>query len=198
MTTPQSPHEAPVHEAGVDTVAPRYHEVLPEAGWLGRRIENGAMLFAFGIVAAAIMLLMEVFLRYVLNAPTIWAHETSTFLCALAFLYGGLFCVARDKHIRVVMLYEALPDKGRRIMDMVISVASTLACAIFAYAAWMVVTRAVWSPMGAIRLERSGSAWNPPLPAFLKVFLFVMLLVMCAQFAWILIGQIQRFRRKDS
>lgn len=169
--------------------------VPAEAGRLGRLIHAGSYVFAGGIVIAAVMLLMEVFLRYVLNRPTIWAHETSTFLCALAFLYGGLFCVSRDSHIRVVLIYDALSPRFRRIFDVVISIASTIACAFFAYAAWLMASKAIWTPAGDMRVERSGSAWNPPLPALLKIALFVMLVVMCIQFGIFVINYLKKFRK---
>lgn len=175
-----APHEAT--RAGVPV----------EAGWLGRAVEGGALVVALGIVAAAVMLLMEVFLRYVLNAPTIWAHETSTFLCAVAFLYGGLLCVSRDSHIRVILVYQILPRPVQRAMDVVISVASAIASAFFAWAAWMMVKKAVWMPSGGVRLERTGSAWDPPLPAYLKILLFVTLVAMTIQFAIYVVHQVRK------
>lgn len=79
---------------------------VPEAGALGRLIDKVGYVFAIGIVLAALILLLEVFLRYVLNSPTIWAHETTVFLCGAAFVFGGLYCTARNTHIRVVLLYD--------------------------------------------------------------------------------------------
>lgn len=169
--------------------------VPPEAGLFGQLVNRAGYLFAAGIVISAGVLLMEVILRYALNRPTIWAHETSTFLCALAFLYGGLFCVSRDSHIRVVLIYDALSPRFRRIFDVVISIASTIACAFFAYAAWLMASKAIWTPAGDMRVERSGSAWNPPLPALLKIALFVMLVVMCIQFGIFVINYLKKFRK---
>lgn len=163
-----------------------------EAGVLGQMVEKGALVVALGIVAAAAILLLEVFLRYVLNAPTIWAHETGTFLCAVAFLYGGLLCVSRDSHIRVVLVYQTLPRAAQRVMDVVISVASAIASGFFAWAAWVMVTKAVWTPGGDIRLERSGSAWDPPMPASLKILLFLTLIAMTVQFAIYVVHQVRK------
>lgn len=163
-----------------------------EAGLLGRWVEKGALAVGLGIVAAAAILLMEVFLRYVLNAPTIWAHETSTFLCAVAFLYGGLLCVSRDSHIRVVMVYQILPKRVKRAVDVLISVASAIASAFFAWAAWVMVTKAVWTPAGDVRLERTGSAWDPQLPAYLRILLFLTLVGMTVQFAIYVVHQVRK------
>ncbi len=165
---------------------------VPEAGTLGRMIHAGAYVFAIGIVVAAIALLIEVFLRYVFNRPTIWAHETTTFLCALAFLYGGLFCAARDSHIRVVLIYDSLSRRARRIFDIVISATSCIAAGFFAYAAYLMVTKAIFAPTGGFRLERSGSAWDPPTPALVKMFLLGILILMMLQFLVLAINHARR------
>lgn len=188
------PHD--LHGAGDPPILPSEDilELPPAAGRIGRGIERLGFLFAAGIVIAALMLLMEVFLRYVLNAPTIWAHETATFLCALAFLYGGLLCASRDSHIRVVLLYDALPERARQGVSIFISLISAVASGFFAYAAWLMVTKSVWAPSGAVRFERSGSAWNPAIPAWTKIFLFVIMIVMTLQFAIFAWNQIAALR----
>jgi C4-dicarboxylate transporter, DctQ subunit len=184
-----------------DDVSELVHHVkptaVPEAGRLGRAINAGGYVFAAGIVLAAVILLMEVFLRYVLNAPTVWAHEMSIFLCGVAFLYGGLFCAARDSHIRVVLVYDALSPRLRQVFDVVISAASCLAAAVFAYAAYIMVDKALFAPTGEFRLERSGSAWNPPTPALVKTFLFLMLILLTLQFLVLAVNQARRVRAES-
>jgi C4-dicarboxylate transporter DctQ subunit len=154
----------------------------PHAGVLGRWINSLGMIFAVGILASAAILVVEVLLRYVFNAPTIWAHETVIFLNALAFVFGGLFAVSRNTHIRVVLIYDILSKKTKRLFNIGISIVSFGATIFFAWAAWFGVERSIWTPAGDFRLQTSGSAWNPPTPGLLKVFLFVILIVMAVQF----------------
>ncbi|WEX10995.1 TRAP transporter small permease [Chelativorans sp. AA-79] len=156
--------------------------MAPEAGVMGRIVDKAGYLFAAGIVAAAIILLMEVFLRYVFNSPTIWAHETTVFLCGIAFTFGGLYCTCRNSHIRVVLLYDLFPPRVRRIADVLISLVCAVASAFFAYAAYHMVERAVFAPSGEIRLETTGSAWSAPTPALIKVFIFVIMILLVLQF----------------
>ena len=167
--------------APVDIDAPK--GAIPEAGLLGRGIDRIGILFAFAILASAAILGVEVVLRYVFDAPTIWAHETVIFLNATAFVYGGLYVVSRDAHIRVVLIYDYLSAPWRRVFNVVISLVCLVATAFFGWAAWQSLVRAVWTPTGAIRLESSGSAWDPPTPGMLKIFLFTILVVMAVQFA---------------
>ncbi|MFD0981926.1 TRAP transporter small permease subunit [Tropicimonas aquimaris] len=155
---------------------------VPEAGQFGRIINAGGIFFAVAICASACILLIEVFLRYVLNSPTVWAHETTTFLCGISFLYGGLYCASRNSHIRVVLIYDILPPKVRRVVNIIISFASFIAAGFFTYAAWIMSTKALFTPTGDFRMERSGSAWNPPAPALVKTFLLIVMILMTIQF----------------
>lgn len=172
----------------------RPEAIYEESGRLGRLVEKGGFLFSFGILAAAAILLSEVFLRYVFNAPTAWAHETTTFLCGISFLYGGLYCVSRNSHIRVVLIYDSLSPAWRRIMDVVISLVSCFACIFFSYAAAIMAKKGLYTPQGDFRLERSGSAWNPPAPAVVKVLLLLILILMAIQYLIIAFNYIQKIR----
>ena len=169
--------------SGEDAPGRRDAGPIPQAGRLGRWIDRGGWLFALGIVAAMLILIQEVVLRYVFNAPTNWAHETTVFLSGIAFIYGGLYTAARDKHIRVVLIYDALSPRWRRVFDVAISIICCAACAMFAWAAWLMVERAAFRPDGTFRLESSGSAWDPVYPGLIKVFLMVALGVLAVQFA---------------
>lgn len=177
-----APHRSDPIEVPAERKGP-----IPEAGAVGRWIDRGGIVFAVGIFAAMLILMQEVILRYVFNAPTIWAHETTVFLTGIAFVYGGLFCAARNEHIRVVLIYDAVPPRIRRVFDVVISLVCAVASAFFAYAAWLMVERAIFRPDGSFHLETSGSAWDPVYPGVLKVFLMVTMGLMTVQFlvlAW--------------
>lgn len=182
--------EADLHAADEDVGG----TVAPEAGALGRWVERLGIVFALGLVAGAAILLTEVFLRYALNDPTLWAHETTVFLSGIAFIYGGLYCAARNSHIRVVLLYNQLGPRARRAMDVTIYAICAFACLVFALAAWTMVERAFWEPSGAIRLEGTGSAWNPPTPALLKGFLLAVLIALFIQFVILALAHLRRSR----
>ena len=161
---------------------------------MGRLVDRSGYVFAAGIVISAAVLLTEVLLRYVLNSPTIWAHETTIFLCGMAFVFGGLYCTSRNSHIRVVLVYDALSPGLRRIFDILISITCAIASGFFAYAAWHMVTRAVWAPSGEIRLETTGSAWSPPTPALIKIFIFVVMVLLVLQFLIFAVNHARRAR----
>ncbi|SHI35660.1 TRAP transporter small permease subunit [Wenxinia saemankumensis] len=135
---------------------------------------------------------LEVVLRYGFNSPTQWVHETTIALTAICFAFGGAYCLALDRHIRVVLIYDALSPAMRRWFDVAISIVGAMACALMAWAAWSLAYRGFVSAGGQFRLETSGSAWNPPTPAIVKAVLFVTLVVMCAQFTLQAIRHLRR------
>ena len=124
----------------------------------------------------------EVVMRYIFNAPTMWVHETTIALTAICFAFGGAYCLATDRHIRVVLLYDAAGPRVRRWLDIAISLVGAASCALMAWAAWDLAYKGFFTPQGEFRLETSGSAWNPPTPAIVKAALFLTLCAMCLQF----------------
>lgn len=151
--------------------------------------------FGIAFLLVTLFTLYEVLMRYAFNAPTIWVHETTTALTALCFAFAGAYCLGTDRHIRVVLIYDAVSPPARRILDVVISLVGAAACALMAWAAWSFAYKAFFTPTGRLHFETSGSAWNPPTPAIVKAALFVILCVMCLQF---LLQALRHLRRDPS
>ncbi|MBR9764422.1 MAG: TRAP transporter small permease [Rhodobacteraceae bacterium] len=167
---------------GLPDAAIAHPRTLPEAGRLGWLVDRVSVVFAAGIILAMAILVMEVVMRYFFGAPTTWAHETSTTLSAITFVFGGLLCVARNSHIRVVLLYDLVRGRAMQLLNALISLACMGSTGFFAWAAWKMVKKATIRPSGDFYLESSGSAWNSPAPAVIKIFLLLVLIVMSCQF----------------
>lgn len=123
----------------------------------------------------------EVIARYLFNSPTTWAHETTTFLIAVIFLVGGPIALARDRHIRVRMFYDKVKPATKRWLDIVNSILALGFFAGLTFAAATMSWKATHNPTGAIHLETTGTAWNPPTPAFIKITMLLCVLVMAIQ-----------------
>lgn len=123
----------------------------------------------------------EIVSRYIFNNPTDWVHETSIALAAFLMIYAGLFSFGRDKHIRVPILLDRVKISMRRKLEFFGNVITLIYLILLAYASFFIAKSAVFSPSGEISLERSGSAWNPPIPGLLKASLFILFLIFCIQ-----------------
>ncbi len=138
----------------------------------------------------------EVLMRYVFNAPTIWVHETASFLGGALFVIGGAYAVATNKHVRVVLIYDYVSDRARAWLNLFHHVMGMLFAGLMTYASWMMVQESWITPWGDIRLETSGTSWNPPTPALLKGLILVIMVTLFIQFALHFVQEIRGLMRK--
>lgn len=159
---------------------------------LDRIVAGSNRIFSWAIFAAFVISVIEIFARYLLNSPTFWAHETTTFLIAAIFLLGGPIALARDRHIRVRIIYDAVSPQKRRWLDILNSSIALVFFAGLAYASWIMTSRSIFTPTGQIRLEGTGTAWNPPTPALLKMLVLFCVVLMFVQTLLHLVSAIRR------
>ncbi|MEX0311394.1 MAG: TRAP transporter small permease subunit [Tateyamaria sp.] len=120
------------------------------------------------IVLLTSVMLYEVVLRYIFEAPTLWANELSLWLAGFVFLCAGLYAMQQRSHIRIVLLYDAVPRWLQRVFDCI----STLLIVTFAFFL-------IYGGYGEAfdkfyRWETFGTAFDPPIPATMKpMVLFV-------------------------
>lgn len=136
---------------------------------------------AWLVFIAMAISVVEVGSRYLFNSPTSWVHETVIFMIAILFALGGPAALARDKHIRVRLIYDAVSPRTRRWMDIFNSVVTLGFAAGMTYAAWTMFYRSVDDPLGGWTLERSGTSWNPPFPSLTKAVILLALAIMTVQ-----------------
>ena len=130
---------------------------------------------------AVVISVYEVIMRYGFNRPTSWVHETTLMLVGIGMLWGGSYCMAEDRHIRVTVIRDAMGVRLRRIVDLFVAVLTLLFCAGLAWAGYVMTEKAFFDPTGMFRLQRSGYAFNSPAPAVVKVVLFVVVVLMTLQ-----------------
>ncbi len=123
----------------------------------------------------------EVVMRYAFNAPTLWAHETTIMLVAVCFAYSGAYAMARDSHIRIGLVYNAVSPRVRRYLDILNAALTLLFLLGIGYAAIEFTEKSMFAPTGEFRLEGSGTAWNPPYPPLVKAVLLVCIFLMAVQ-----------------
>ena len=173
------------------------HEDLSEQprNWLDRmvvHVGNAASLMFIFTVAISFF---EVVMRYVFNAPTIWVHETASFLGAVLFVFGGSYALATNKHVRVVLIYDFVSARTRSYLNIFHHIMGLLFSGLLAYAAWQMTDSAIFNPYGELHLETSGSAWNPPFPALVKIMILFTMGLMFVQFVLHLVQEFRVLRK---
>lgn len=84
--------------------------------WVGKA-------FAWLIVALMLLVVIEVFKRYALNAPTAWVFDASNMLYGTLFMMGGAYTLAHDGHVRGDFLYGSWPPRRQAAVDLVLYIA---------------------------------------------------------------------------
>lgn len=165
---------------------------------LDKAITKISELFSLLFVITVIISFYEVASRYIFNSPTIWVHETASFIGGSLFVIGGAYALATDKHVRVVLIYDSVSQKTKHYLNIFHHLAGLLFSGLLIYAAWQTVQNSWLAPWGDIRLETSGSAWNPPFPALLKGIILLTVCLMFVQFVLHLINEIQQLKEEDN
>ena len=123
------------------------------------------ILASFALVPLVLATCYEVFSRYVMDAPTIWAYEIGYILTGSHFLLGMAYTLQCGEHIRIDIFSGKFPERVRAVIDL-IGYAITLPLML-----WL--TYALWGQLatGYLRNEHSGqSAMNLPVWPFRIVF----------------------------
>lgn len=146
-----------------------------------RKVDRAGRYVSVLFLLAVLISFFEIVMRYAFNAPTIWVHETVIAMVAVCYAFGGAFALARDSHIRISLIYGLTGPRARRFLDIVNAVMTLLFALTLGWAAFLLAEKAWFSPTGALSLDRSGSAWNPPTPAIIKAILLLCLILMSVQ-----------------
>ncbi len=69
------------------------------------------------IISMTGIMLYEVFLRYVFDAPTLWANELTLWMAGYVFLLSGFYAMQQRCHIRIFLLYDLVPRWLQHVFD---------------------------------------------------------------------------------
>lgn len=81
--------------------------------WVGKA-------FAWFIVVLMLLVVAEVFKRYILNMPTAWIFDASNMLYGTLFMMGGAYALAHDGHVRGDFLYGSMKPRTQAWLDLVL------------------------------------------------------------------------------
>ena len=121
------------------------------------------------------VLFLEVMLRYLFNAPTIWAHELTVHLFGSYSVLAGAYVLLHHEHISVDIIYSLFSPRVRAMIDSVTYLLFFLFIVLLLRYGIMTAWRAV-----ELRQTVSPSPWGSPIWP-LKLTIPVAALLMLAQ-----------------
>ena len=74
-------------------------------------------LYVLFIIPLIFANVVEVFARYALGDPTIWALDVTTMSYAALFMLGSALALLKGAHVRTDMLWEAFSDRTKGMID---------------------------------------------------------------------------------
>lgn len=127
------------------------------------------------VILLTIVMLYEVILRYVFEKPTLWASELSLWLAGFVFLTAGLYAMQQRSHIRIFLLYDMMPRWVQRMFDIISTSLIILFAAALVYGGY----GEALAKFG--RWETFGTAFDPPIPATLKMAVLIVVPMVAIQ-----------------
>lgn len=119
----------------------------------------------------AAIVAFEVFSRYLLGAPTIWAYDLSLFLFGYIAALGGAYAQQQRAHINVDILYLNVSHKTKCVFNLI-----SFSLGIFFLL--VMIDQGIEKYLEAIEFDyRRQSEWAPPMYHF-----WIMLVIACGLF----------------
>ena len=112
--------------------------------------------FAWSILILTLGICYEVFVRYVLRAPTGWSYDVGYMMYGALFLMAGAYTLSRNGHVRGDVVYRLWPPRAQAAVDAVLYVIFFMPAALaliysgwrFAAQSWRFKVVSVFSPAG--------------------------------------------------
>jgi TRAP-type mannitol/chloroaromatic compound transport system permease small subunit len=89
------------------------HSIEQLSIWIGRA-------FGWCILILTLSVAYEVFVRYVLNAPTVWVFDMMVQMYGALFLMAGPYALAQDTHVRADVFTRFLSARWQARIDFVL------------------------------------------------------------------------------
>jgi TRAP-type mannitol/chloroaromatic compound transport system permease small subunit len=87
------------------------HTVDGISTWIGK-------LFSWLIIGLMAVVCIEVFKRYILNAPTAWIFDAENMLYGTLFMMCGAYTLAQNAHVRGDFLYSSMRPRMQAGLDL--------------------------------------------------------------------------------
>jgi TRAP-type mannitol/chloroaromatic compound transport system permease small subunit len=94
-------------------------------------------LFAWIILLLTASVCVEVFKRYILNAPTSWIFSAEYMMYGTMFMMAGAYTLAQNGHVRGDFLYGSMRPRSQAWLDLILYIVFFLpGIAALVYAGW--------------------------------------------------------------
>ena len=111
---------------------------------------------ASALLLTAVLLFVNVVLRYVFSASTSWAEELIRYLMIWITFIGGSVCVRKGAHIRMDFLLTLIPKAAHRWVNRLVFLVAAFFCAALFWYSFQLV-------LFTVELEQTSPAMKLPM-----------------------------------
>ena len=112
--------------------------------------------FGWSILILTFGIAYEVFVRYVLHSPTVWAYDIGYMMYGALFLMAGPYTLSRNGHVRGDFIYRLWSPRRQAMVDFVLYILFLLPGSLaliysgwfFAAQSWRFRESSIFSPAG--------------------------------------------------
>lgn len=122
-------------------------------------------LFALIVIPLVLANVVEVFMRYVMKSPTMWALDTTVMSYGSLFMLGAAYALLKGAHVRTDMFWDKFSDRKKGIIDSIAFIVFFLpSMAVLLYISWGEFQYAI-----EINERSTATTWQPILWPFRAV-----------------------------
>ncbi|MAF15878.1 MAG: C4-dicarboxylate ABC transporter permease [Marinomonas sp.] len=136
-------------------------------------------------LVAAGATLWEVVARYVFNAPTQWAFEVVMVLCAATWMLSAGYITLKKRHIGITVIHNIASPKNQWRLDLFAMIVGITALFL------LLADASLRAYLAIEHIERTGSAFNSPMPMIMKSLLVIGGLLYLSQLTINLVRHVQ-------
>lgn len=142
-----------LNKKGADEIRVFKNNILNRADtFLGKLVLGMAILAGFLTLTMTLVICYSVVVRYFFNISVEWAIEYSEYLIYINVMLATPWVLKIDKHVRVDILSQILPQKAQRGLNIFISILGIVMCSIFFYFSLNETTKAFESGINLVRV----------------------------------------------
>ncbi|MEA2783612.1 MAG: hypothetical protein QOK29_5171 [Rhodospirillaceae bacterium] len=143
------------------------HTIDGISTWIGKT-------FAWLMIVLMLVVCVEVFKRYILNAPTAWIFDAENMLYGTCFMMCGAYTLAQNAHVRGDFLYSSMRPRTQAGLDLFLYIVFFIpGIAALIYSGWIFAAES-WQ----INEHSTVTADGPPVWQFKLMIPFAGLMVM--------------------
>ncbi|ORJ56061.1 TRAP transporter small permease subunit [Geothermobacter hydrogeniphilus] len=136
----------------------------PLANGINRLCETTGKLTSFLALPLVLVVVYEVFMRYVFNAPTSWGFEATTFIYGIHFILGLSYTYKHNGHVAIDVFEARLQPRTRVILRIIVSLVLFIPTVGLLATYGIIYAASSWS-----QWEHASTSWAPAIYPFKSI-----------------------------